>query len=975
MAHSRDLSYLFQSPRDRREFDRSSSYSDDRNLGSYLHTLPSSSPRTLVPETPFVDVEACLESPHSLGSQSPIHDTGYKSMITRPKVSFSDERFPLLTFPRREICNPMVQSMPGPRGEMSFHENIPHEYSQPEYLPPEPLRDNHSPLFTPHMERQIIRETPYESEMHDNTSTCFSPIQVNVDNGRNFRDTLPQSSGLDNVNVPVTESHMHSTPGFSIRNANTMPSNRTNVDGFGMSIDNVKPSPLYPRPSQNPNLESSVRESCPVNQEYHASLNNVASPIQPASERYDEAKRVENFDQNANLLKPVFQVDSTPPAYERSVLKQTAPTSTSFQNVDPNSVQRELTQNHFRESTLNFAYQNDSNRNMKVQAKENVHNPPNNYRKVENRVFRENDSNAFQGQSSKPVSSTNFAQEVPFSQANHIKPATQFSDNMCNRDNVYVINSEHDLLSNLPQSSGQGANPHYLAYSSVQNLPPQVFQTRQAENLSTNMNHASNVGIIQNYADFDVANSRSQIPGRQNLTGQNGYNYANQASQHLNGQNAHDYDQAQHGRFVNRQNANGQIIGQNGYYPTNKQYYDNQSSTNANVMTHVKTNPMSFQGQPTVQNNQTGFQGQMQALNGQVGFQGSAHIINGQNAFQNQAHVMNAPMGFQNQSQWPPNGTNNIPLWQPNYARSNVPFVQNTGYPNQNVGFNRPPLYRKPKEPDTFDGKSTDWPDYIVQFEKVAAWNYWDIFESAQQLVMSLRGIAQKTVSELNPYQLNDYYFLKRTLGQRFNPIERETAHRFEFKNRRKQKDESITDYGHALRRLATQAYTSLDLNSIETLVVEQFVDGVGNKDLKRYVQLLNRPQTLDQAISYAIEYEAFEGPVEKTRKPKFSEDVTYHTYAVDKNEKPNLDKKIENIVAQELKNDKTKGSEVQGDSQSDKITPNKTKFDSKKSKDITCDYCSRKGHIQTRCFKKKDDELLKIKQEYETLKSKVPGE
>jgi hypothetical protein len=139
-------------------------------------------------------------------------------------------------------------------------------------------------------------------------------------------------------------------------------------------------------------------------------------------------------------------------------------------------------------------------------------------------------------------------------------------------------------------------------------------------------------------------------------------------------------------------------------------------------------------------------------------------------------------------------------------------------------------------------------------------------------------------------------------LSQRFNPLEREKAHKFEFKNRHKQKDESVSDYGHALHRLAPQAYPSLDLVSIEALVVDQFVEGIGNRDLKWYVQLLNRPKTLDQAISYAIENEAFKGPLENIKKPQFSDEVTY-TYVVDQykqTEDQNLEKNIKTRGSQE---------------------------------------------------------------------------
>ena len=70
---------------------------------------------------------------------------------------------------------------------------------------------------------------------------------------------------------------------------------------------------------------------------------------------------------------------------------------------------------------------------------------------------------------------------------------------------------------------------------------------------------------------------------------------------------------------------------------------------------------------------------------------------------------------------------------------------------------------------------------------------------------------------------------------------------------------------------------------------------------------MLDRPKTLDKDISYAIEYEAFEGPLENIKKPQFSDEVTYHTYVVYQCKQPedqNVEKKIKNIIIQELKNE-----------------------------------------------------------------------
>ncbi|KAK3590793.1 hypothetical protein CHS0354_038731 [Potamilus streckersoni] len=118
---------------------------------------------------------------------------------------------------------------------------------------------------------------------------------------------------------------------------------------------------------------------------------------------------------------------------------------------------------------------------------------------------------------------------------------------------------------------------------------------------------------------------------------------------------------------------------------------------------------------------------------------------------------------------------------------------------------------RKEKEPDKFDGKNVEWQDYIVHFEQVAYWNNWNKSERAQQLAMSLRGIAQGLLGDLDRTKIGDYDFLKSVLEQRFSPIERKTAYRCEFRNRRRQKSESAADYGYALKRLARLSRISDD--------------------------------------------------------------------------------------------------------------------------------------------------------------------
>lgn len=55
----------------------------------------------------------------------------------------------------------------------------------------------------------------------------------------------------------------------------------------------------------------------------------------------------------------------------------------------------------------------------------------------------------------------------------------------------------------------------------------------------------------------------------------------------------------------------------------------------------------------------------------------------------------------------------------------------------------------KIKKPAISDG--TNWEDYLVQFELVAAINHWDETEIAFELETSLRGPAQSVLTDLRP--------------------------------------------------------------------------------------------------------------------------------------------------------------------------------------------------------------------------------
>ena len=77
---------------------------------------------------------------------------------------------------------------------------------------------------------------------------------------------------------------------------------------------------------------------------------------------------------------------------------------------------------------------------------------------------------------------------------------------------------------------------------------------------------------------------------------------------------------------------------------------------------------------------------------------------------------------------------------------------------------------------------------------------------------------------------------------------------RIEFRERFKNLSESITEYGYSLERLANKAYPNMPKEAKVTLIIDQFIHGLDNKDIKQHVQL-RHPTTVHEAITLANEF------------------------------------------------------------------------------------------------------------------------
>ena len=160
-----------------------------------------------------------------------------------------------------------------------------------------------------------------------------------------------------------------------------------------------------------------------------------------------------------------------------------------------------------------------------------------------------------------------------------------------------------------------------------------------------------------------------------------------------------------------------------------------------------------------------------------------------------------------------------------------------------------------PKVP-TFDGTiSAQFRPWIIQFEAIARHQGWTVGERVVRLVASLTGPAANLLIGMTLGQLDDYNFLRARLSHRYDPPEREEAHRAELRARTRRRNESADDFAENIKNLAQRAYPSADQNMLDNLVVERFREGHGNEELKKHLCLY--PSTgLQDLIGACVRFE-----------------------------------------------------------------------------------------------------------------------
>ena len=147
--------------------------------------------------------------------------------------------------------------------------------------------------------------------------------------------------------------------------------------------------------------------------------------------------------------------------------------------------------------------------------------------------------------------------------------------------------------------------------------------------------------------------------------------------------------------------------------------------------------------------------------------------------------------------------------------------------------------------------------DYLAHFELVRKGNDLDDTTAALELATSLRDSAQGVLIHLGPVELANYQTLVTALTNRFEPGNFKEVYRADLKNRVRHHDEKLVDLAADVKKLVQKAYLGESRATTDRIGTESFIDALNDHDMEWAVYKTKRC-SLDEALQYAIEYEAF---------------------------------------------------------------------------------------------------------------------
>ena len=158
--------------------------------------------------------------------------------------------------------------------------------------------------------------------------------------------------------------------------------------------------------------------------------------------------------------------------------------------------------------------------------------------------------------------------------------------------------------------------------------------------------------------------------------------------------------------------------------------------------------------------------------------------------------------------------------------------------------------------PECFSGEEC-YEDWIDQFESIVEINYWNDEQKLMWLKVRLTGRALMAYKKFPTTARDSFKNAVKALQERFEPESRRNLYLAEFQTRCKRKTESWPEFGEDLRALVDKAYSTLDDEARQQLVLQRCLSQLDNEQVTFSVKQ-RKPRTIEAAVGATLECESY---------------------------------------------------------------------------------------------------------------------
>jgi predicted aspartyl protease len=173
-------------------------------------------------------------------------------------------------------------------------------------------------------------------------------------------------------------------------------------------------------------------------------------------------------------------------------------------------------------------------------------------------------------------------------------------------------------------------------------------------------------------------------------------------------------------------------------------------------------------------------------------------------------------------------------------------------------------------KPRTFDG-SGSFETFWAHFENCATYNRWKEADKLAHLKATLIGDAGQVLWDSESSATNTLEKLTQLLRSRFSATRQADKHRMELKLRRRRPGETLSALHQDIHRLMALAHPTLSQDARETIACDYYIDAMDDADFALKIRE-RAPTTLDEALRIALQLEAWQRDVRRSRADDYNQ-------------------------------------------------------------------------------------------------------